>query len=418
MSAQGEESPSSAIVEFMAFVEYPPVRSVRRLLDRVLLKAREMTGAEAGTVFIVRERDGEAVLDAASVKNAALEITTADFQVPVDRVSIAGYAATTGEVVMIDDLYAIPDDRPYGFDPSFDEKSGYRSHSMLCFALKNYDGRAIGVVQLINRRDPASGEIVPFSERQVDLIVPFNHVVGSAIERADMLERIEGQNEALRERNRSLWRQRRKIRDLQSETEDAFMVSIELLARAAEIHDEDTGNHIVRTNEYAYFLGQTLGCRKRLCVELRYSAQLHDVGKMSVNSAVLKKAGRLDSDEIEEMNRHTVYGHQILADNDRLQLAAEIALNHHEKWDGTGYPNGIAGEDIPLTARIVQLGDIYDALRSKRAYKPAFSHDKTCEILLKGDDRLDPRGHFDPKLLEVFANHHEEFDAIWLQLAD
>jgi len=101
----------------MAFVEYPPVRSVRRLLDRVLLKAREMTGAEAGTVFIVRERDCEAVRDAASVQNAALEIATADFQVPVDRVSIAGYAATTGEVAMIDDLYAIPDDRPYGFDP-------------------------------------------------------------------------------------------------------------------------------------------------------------------------------------------------------------------------------------------------------------------------------------------------------------
>ena len=418
MGAQEEKVAASAIVEFMAFVKYPPVRSVRRLLDRVLLKAREITGAEAGTVFIVREHDGEAVLVAASVQNDALKITTADFEVPVDRVSIAGYAATTGEVVMIDDLYAIPDDRPYGFDPSFDEKSGYRSHSMLCFALKNYKGRAIGVVQLINRRNPASGEVVPFSEHQVDLIVPFNHVVGSAIERADMLERIEGQNEALRERNRSLWRQRRKIRDLQSETEDAFMVSIELLARAAEIHDEDTGNHIVRTNEYAYFLGRALGCRKRLCVELRYSAQLHDVGKMSVNSAVLKKAGRLDPDEIDEMNRHTVYGHQILADNDRLQLAAEIALNHHEQWDGTGYPNGLEGKDIPLTARIVQLGDIYDALRSKRVYKPAFSHEKACEILLKGDDRLDPRGHFDPKLLEVFATHHREFDAIWLQLAD
>jgi GAF domain-containing protein len=145
--------------------------------------------------------------------------------VPVDRVSIAGYAATTGEVVMIDDLYAIPDDRSYGFDHSFDEKSGYRSQSMLCFALNNYDGQAIGVVQLINRCDPVSGEVAPLGEHQADLIVPFNHVVGSAIERADMLERIEGQNEALRERNRSLWRQRRKIRDLKSEMEDAFMVS-------------------------------------------------------------------------------------------------------------------------------------------------------------------------------------------------
>jgi HD-GYP domain-containing protein (c-di-GMP phosphodiesterase class II) len=369
-------------------------------------------------VFIVRESAGDAVLDAASVQNDALAVETAEFQVPVDRVSIAGYAAATGEVVIIDDLYEIPNDRPYGFDASFDRKSGFHSRSMLCFALKNYNGRAIGVVQLINRRDPKSGEIVPFDERQADLIVPFNHVVGSAIERADMLERIEGQNEALRERNRSLWRQRRKIRDLQGETEDAFMLSIELLARAAEIHDEDTGNHIVRTNEYAYFLGQTLDCRKRLCEELHYSAQLHDVGKMSVNSAVLKKEGRLDPGEVEEMNRHTVYGHKILVDNDRLQLAAEIALNHHEKWDGTGYPRGLAGEDIPLTARIVQLGDVYDALRSKRVYKPAFSHEKASTIILKGDDRLDSRGHFDPGLLEIFANHHKEFDAIWQHLAD
>ncbi len=145
----------------------------------------------------------------------------------------------------------------------------------------------------------------------------------------------------------------------------------------------------MRTSEYAYFLGQTLSCRKRLCVELRYSAQLHDVGKMSVNSAVLKKAGRLDPDEIDEMNRHTVYGHQIFA-----------------------------GEDTPLAARIVQIGDVYDALRSKRVYKPAFSHEKACEIILKGDDRLDLRGHFDHKLLEVFATHHKEFDAIWLQPAD
>ncbi len=408
----------SAIVEFMQFIEYPPVRSVRRLVDRVLLKTRELTGAEAGTVFIVRDKDGSAVLEVASAQNDVIEIETVNFQIPVDSVSIAGYAATTGEVVRIDDLYSIPDDRPYGFDRSFDEASGYRSQSMLCFALKNYEGRPIGVVQLINRRDPETGEVVAFGPRQSDLIVPFNHMVGSAVERADMLERIESQNEVLRERNRSLWRQRRKIRGLQSETESAFMISIELLARAAEIHDEDTGNHIIRTNEYSYFLATALGKRKAFCDEIHYSAQLHDVGKMSVNTAILTKKGRLTPEETEEMNHHTTYGNQILSDSDRLKFAAEIALNHHEKWDGTGYPNGRKGKETPISARIVQLADIYDALRSERSYKPAFSHKKTSEIILKGDDRLDPAGHFDPKLLEIFANHHKEMARIWDRLAD
>jgi len=103
-----------------------------------------------------------------------------------------------------------------------------------------------------------------------------------------------------------------------------------------------------------------------LCAEIRYSAQLHDVGKMAVDQAVLKKKGRLDEAERLEMNNHTLYGQRIVEQSDRLKMAAEIALAHHEKWDGTGYPHGLGGEDIPLSARITQLADVYDALRSER----------------------------------------------------
>jgi HD-GYP domain-containing protein (c-di-GMP phosphodiesterase class II) len=156
----------------------------------------------------------------------------------------------------------------------------------------------------------------------------------------------------------------------------------------------------------------------RWCEEIRYSAQLHDVGKMSVDAAVLKKKGPLDQSERDEMNRHTVYGYQILTASPRLSMGAEIALNHHEKWDGTGYPNRIGGEQIPLSARIVQLADIYDALRSERPYKPSFSHAKTVDILTKGDDRIDPKGHFDPKLIDLFRDNHVEFDRIWNTLHD
>jgi len=191
-----------------------------------------------------------------------------------------------------------------------------------------------------------------------------------------------------------------------------------LLARAAEILDEGTGNHIVRTNEYSFFIARHLGMPNDFCDEIHYSAQLHDVGKMSVDQAVLKKKGRLDDQERAEMDRHTTYGHQILCDSPRLQLAAEIALSHHEKWAGTGYPNGLGGTDIPVSARIVQVADIYDALRSERPYKAGFSHEKAMDIILKGDDRLDPHEHFDPKLIELFADTHLGFAKIWDDLKD
>ncbi|MFZ5914436.1 MAG: HD-GYP domain-containing protein, partial [Pseudomonadota bacterium] len=154
------------------------------------------------------------------------------------------------------------------------------------------------------------------------------------------------------------------------------------------------------------------------CDEIHYSAQLHDVGKMSVDQAVLKKKGRLDDGERTEMDRHTTYGHQILRDSPRLQMAAEIALNHHEKWAGGGYPAGLAGIDIPISARIVQVADVYDALRSERPYKRGFSHDEARNIILKGDDRLDPFEHFDPQLIELFADLHEGFARIWDDLRD
>ena len=141
-------------------------------------------------------------------------------------------------------------------------------------------------------------------------------------------------------------------------------------------------------------------------------------GKMSVDSAVLKKRGGLSPAERAEMNRHADYGHRILARSARLGLAAEIALSHHEKWDGSGYPRGLAGEAIPLAARIVQLADIYDALRAERPYKPAYTHAQACHVILRGDERIDPAAQFDPRLIALFAAHHVKFDRIWRRLSD
>jgi HD-GYP domain-containing protein (c-di-GMP phosphodiesterase class II) len=157
---------------------------------------------------------------------------------------------------------------------------------------------------------------------------------------------------------------------------------------------------------------------KAFCEEIRYSAQLHDVGKMSVDVAVLRKRGPLDADERTEMMHHPEYGYQILSASDRLKMAADIALNHHEQWNGGGYPNGLKGEEIPVSARIVALADIYDAIRSERSYKPAFTHEQACRIILHGDDRFTPSKHLDPKLLAVFAARHEGMAEIWDRLAE
>lgn len=403
--------------EFLEFVESQPQQSLKQLLSRVLQKSRLLTGAEAGTIFIVRRKNGKPFLQALNAQNDRITVKRSDFEIPVGHDTISGHVAMAGETVVIDNVLKIPPDAPYHFDPA-NAPANYPTRSMLCFPLKNYTGKVIGVVQLINRISIENGEIIPFDPYMGSIVAPVARIVATSIERADMLDQIKAKNRTLRERNKQLGEQRSHIATLQAETEEAFMLSIGMLARAAEIHDEGTGNHIVRTNEYSYFIAQKFGAPADFCDEIRYSAQLHDVGKMSVDQAVLKKKGRLDDRERKEMDQHTIYGHQILKDSPRLEMAAEIALNHHEAWAGTGYPNGLKGEAIPLSARIVQIADVYDALRAERPYKPGFSHEKTVDIILNGDDRLNSREHFDPTLIELFAGTHAGFSDIWDDLKD
>lgn len=198
------------------------------------------------------------------------------------------------------------------------------------------------------------------------------------------------------------------------EVERAFLYTISALARAAEYHDEDTGDHIVRVNEYAAEMAGALGCAESFVRTLGYSAQMHDVGKLHVHPDILKKPGRLTAEEWEEVKKHTVYGLHILGDDPRLAMAREVAISHHERWDGTGYPYGLAGNDIPLSGRIVMMADIYDALRSRRPYKPPFDHETAVKIITKGDDYLKPE-YFDPKVLEVFGDIHRRIEMIFEQ---
>jgi putative two-component system response regulator len=147
---------------------------------------------------------------------------------------------------------------------------------------------------------------------------------------------------------------------------------------------------------------------------LAEASKLHDIGKIGIEDAILRKNGPLTREEWALMHQHTVIGAELLSGSPSplLQRAERIALHHHERWGGTGYPYGLRGEEIPLEARIVMLCDQYDALRSVRPYKPAFEHAVVCDILLNGDGRTHPQ-HFDPKLLRLFRDLQSRFQRIW-----
>ena len=199
------------------------------------------------------------------------------------------------------------------------------------------------------------------------------------------------------------------------ETEKAYDYLVYTLARVAEANDEDTGLHVIRVGEYAALLAIKMGLDPGFVEMIRMQAQLHDVGKIHIPSGILKKPGPLTSEEFEVMKSHTLYGAKIIGMHDRLMIANKIASSHHEKWDGSGYPDGLKNVDIPLEARITTIADQYDALRNARVYKPAFSHEKTCEILIKGDTRTSPK-HFDPAVLKAFADNAGDFEKIYNKL--
>ena len=205
-------------------------------------------------------------------------------------------------------------------------------------------------------------------------------------------------------------------------------VTIESLATLAEYRDPETGGHIKRTQNYVKALAVQLKDHPRFrdelnaeTIELLYlSAPLHDVGKVGVPDSVLLKAGKLTDEEFEEMKRHTQYGYDALRITERklgedtfLHYATEIAFTHQEKWDGSGYPRGLKGDEIPISGRLMALADVYDALISKRVYKPPFPHEKAVEIIQEGRDR-----HFDPDIVDAFVELESTFRNIALTYAD
>lgn len=219
-------------------------------------------------------------------------------------------------------------------------------------------------------------------------------------------------------------RQRKTTQQL-SQTQD---VTILALAYQAELRDLETGNHIERTSRYVEILAQELRkhpkyksyLSNRYISDLVKSAPLHDIGKVGIPDTILLKPGKLEPAEFDEIKRHCEYGAMILQKAEQkltfqsfLRIAFQLVMYHHEKWDGTGYPHGLKAEDIPLSSRIMALSDVYDALRSKRHYKSALSHEESVKIICEEKGK-----HFDPLIVEAFLKKEKDFYMISSQMAD
>ena len=376
------------------------VKDIDALLDKILYEARQFTNADAGSIYL---REGDR-LQFSYVQNdtlasrdpAANKHIYSTQSIEISDKSISGYVAQTGKPLLISDVYELEEDVPYRFNRSFDEKSNYRTKSILTVPLVTSRQAIIGVMQIINSRNK-NGVIKAFSKNDMMYVNFFANNASVAIERAKMTREI-----------------------------------ILRMIRMAELRDpKETGNHVNRVSAYAIEIyekwAQNKGIErtviKKVKDTLRISAMLHDVGKVAISDTILKKPGKLTDPEYAVMKTHTLSGARLFdeAASDWDALAAEVALTHHERWDGKGYPgniedvwsenhvmsNVLAGEDIPISGRIVALADVYDALISKRVYKDAWDEEEVLAYL-----KQQAGTQFDPDVVEAFLSIYDVIRAI------
>lgn len=242
------------------------------------------------------------------------------------------------------------------------------------------------------------------------------------IDRADLsvrvrnLLRLKEYGDFLTDHNRILERQ---VVERTAQLKDAYRDTVFTLVRAAEHKDEETGHHVRRISYYCRALSEVMDLPGDFHDAIFQASPMHDIGKIGIPDHVLLKPGSFNHDEWNIMRTHCALGASILASGTSpyTEMGAEIALNHHERWDGTGYPNGLKGEAIPIAARVMQICDVYDALRSRRPYKPALDHEHSMNIIIEGDGRTQPE-HFDPAVLSCFVAEAGRFAAIYDQHTD
>jgi HD-GYP domain-containing protein (c-di-GMP phosphodiesterase class II) len=365
------------------------------LLERILTESRRVTSADAGSIYI--KRGDSLIINYAQNDTLQAKLPAGEkliykvFTIPVNKKTISGYAAATGEPVNIKDVYRIPADAPYGFDPTYDRVSGYTSRSMIAIPLRTNMGDILGVIQLINKCS-VNGKRISFNKEDELMLMHFATNATVALQRAQMTRAI-----LLR------------------------MISM------AELRDpKETGQHVNRVAGFAVEIyerwAQQHGYQpheiERTKDNLRMAAMLHDVGKVAISDLVLKKPARFTAEEYEIIKTHTLHGARLFINKQSEfdEVAQVVAFTHHENWDGSGYPGhldldtgepiqlgedgralGKKGEEIPLFGRIVAICDVFDALSTKRVYKEAWKEEDVLEEMKRLSGTK-----FDPELVDIF----------------
>lgn len=375
------------------------------LLERILLEARRVVGAEAGTIYV---KDGDK-LNFKYSQNALKErnlppgqkLPYSAFSLLINEKTISGYVAMTGELLNIPDVYKIPEGSPYGYNTYYDEKTNYKSTSMLTIPLKTSAGGLLGVIQVINAKDDA-GNTIAFSREDEILVTHFAANATVALQRAFM--------------TKAMILRMIKMAELRDPKETGAHVN-RVAGYAVEIYDRWAYKRAVPEKE-----------RERYKDTLKLAAMLHDVGKVAISDLILKKPARFTPDEYKVMQAHAYFGSLLFIDSQSEldRVASDIASTHHENWDGTGYPSTIAewpdetigaiarrsprnleGERIPLGGRIVAVADVFDALVSRRVYKEAWDEDAVYEEIRKLSGTK-----FDPEVVEAFFEVQANIEAI------
>ncbi len=360
------------------------------LLELIVKEARGFTSADAGSLYL---RDGDKLRFVVS-QNDTLSVRLGDegeralffpHLLTIRPDSIAGYVAYTKENLNIPNAYQISPDASFGFNSDFDRRNDYRTQSVLAVPMLDRFEQVQGVLELINAYH--DGAIVPFDPQFEDLMRSLASQAAVAVNNVK----------------------------LTSEIKQAHLNTIYRLSVAAEYRDEDTSKHLRRMSHYAAALASRLGFDKSNVELILYASPMHDVGKIGVPDAILLKPGSLSPEERKIMEEHTIIGARILkgSDSPLLRLSEVVALTHHEKWDGTGYPYGLIGDKIPLVGRIVAVADVFDALTSSRVYKDAIMIEKAFAML-----QNDAGSHFDPACVKAFSAIRNEVHSIYERYKD
>jgi len=313
------------------------------------------------------------------------------FSVQINEKSISGYCAYKRTLINIPDMYNIPPEKPYKFLSDFDIITGYKTVSTLTIPLVATDQRLMGVIQVINAKDQ-DGNIIPFSTDDELILMHFATNATMVLQRAYI--------------TRAMILRMIKMAELRDPKETGTHVN-RVAGYAIEIYDRWAYHHKVPLEEKDKFMDS-----------LKISSMLHDVGKVAISDTILKKPARFTPEEYQIMQNHTIYGARLFFDTNSPVdiLARDIALTHHENWDGTGYPGwidphtgkvekandegkplGRKGEEIPLGGRIVAIADVFDALCSKRVYKEPWSENEVLDEIRKLAG-----SKFDPELIDIF----------------